>query len=578
MATATGTYIAVDELRATLSSTTANYVSEIYATSDTTTAQLVKRMWLNDSSNYATIVWDVWNTVLTATIEDMPSAGGDVEDYLSVSSYGTDAEGGNHTLGYSVSPESISPTTSGSTTTKTVTVTQDGSGESVQLTAYIAGRVAQSTSYGTPSVTSTSISTVAASGNVTRYLTVYWSQTKTVTYDNGTTSSETVTGSSTATVTSGSANNSSGAYISSGGVYVPSAGTTYYTSQRTVYTISGYSFTANGVSRPVSSTVYVYQSANTRSTYYRNYNVSLSSSRTSVNPASDTATITVTSTKESYYLYSSGSEQTIGSVSCNANLSTSDGQFYVNGSYSTSATLTNGGSVTFVPNANETVYDRTLSIKAVNAESSSATYSLKITQLKAEFELSVKGETSIGASGGTIALNVVNTINGGFLTLGTSNVSVTNGYVESVVFNDITMDSWTVTVVINPNTTSNSRTSVVTITQPKSGNVETHAITQSAASSGQTTYKTRIDAWWDGYNVWYTVLVSSSSSGYEEVDVTIKLQDTTDRYGTVYHQEDVSLITDMDEYNNSYDLGYYIEPLYVVVYHDNEIIGYRNVD
>lgn len=526
-------------------------------------------------------VWDVWETILSAydTINIESKATTLTKSLLNLQSYGTDRLGVNHDMAYTISPTSISANTSTSSKNHAVTVKQTDTGKSVSVTATQAGRVATKTTYKTPSVTSTSISTVPASGNVTRYLTVYWSQVKVITYDNGTTSTSTVTGSSTATVTNGSSGTGVGAYISGGGVYVPSAGTDWYTSQRTAFTISKFTFTANEVSSgTVSRTVYVYQSANTRSTYYRNYKVSLSSNKDELNPASDSATITVTSTKESYYRYISGSEQTIGNVSCNATLSTSSGNFYINGTYSTSVTLSNGGTVAFVPDINETAYDRTLSINAVNADSSSSTYTLSITQLKAEFELSIKGANSIGASGGSISLNVVNTINGGFLTLDTSNVTVTNGYVESVVFNDVTMESWTVTVIINKNATTSSRTAVVKITQPKSGNVATHTITQAAASSGQTTYRAAIDAWWDGYTAWYTVSVSSTSSSYETVDIVVKLQDSYDKYGYVYNEESISLITNMDEHNGSYDLGYYVEPLYVVVYHDNEIIGYKFVN
>lgn len=478
----------------------------------------------------------------------------------------------------------------GSSKSVTLTVGKDeGNGYTSKITASAGGgvktasieitqtvRAYKSTTYNKPTVTRTSIGTASAKGD-TLELSVTWVQTSTILYDNDTTGAgSTYNGTSIATVTNGSG--IEGAYISGGKVKIPSAGTTPYETERTAYTITAYIYAAQSGTWDGSGSIAVMQSANTRSIYYGNYKVSLSSSRDSLNPTSDATTITVTSTKESYYRYASDSEQTIGIVSCNANLSTSDGQFYINGTYSTSATLANGGTVTFVPNANETIDDRILSIKAVNADSSSTSYTLNIKQMKAEFELSIKGQSNISASGGTISLNVVNTMNGGFLTLDTSDVTVTNGSVESVVFNDVTMESWTVTVRINQNTTTSSRTAVVSITQPKSGNVATHTITQAAASSGQTTYRASIDTWWDRYTVWYTVFVSSSSSSYEGLDFTIKLQDFADKNGYVYHEEDVNLITNMDEYNSSYNLGYFVDPLYVVVYYENEIIGYRKVD
>lgn len=483
MATATGTYIAVDEIRATLGSTTANYVSELRATGDTTTAQLVRRMWLNDSSNILTMVWDVWNTVLTATIENMPSEGGNVEDYLSVSSYGTDVNGEPHDLGYSFSPEYIDPTTSGSTTTKPVTVTQEGSGESVQLTAYIAGRVAVDTTYKTPTVTSTSISSVPASGNVTRYLTVYWSQEKVITYDNGTTSISTVTGSSVATVTNGSSGTGVGAYISGGGVYVPSAGTTYYTSQRTAFTISKFTFTANEVSSgTVSWTVYVYQDANNRKSTTE-YKVTCGAANTdTLLGTGGTFSFSAKCDERYHYEYDSTEEEYTEWTGSSAKVTYSNGVTKVS-----TSSFTGSATITATVGENSYSYARSPRVTVTATGGGEPDYA-QVTQNAISYVFSrsnyTSGTVSVAGTASSITLDITSTRDGAAWVFDETDVEVS---ISADV--TVTPDSYSgntglyhVVVAMGENG-STARTFTVEITQPTSGKTLTYTVNQAAVTA-----------------------------------------------------------------------------------------------
>lgn len=578
MISASGEYIAVNTLWGTLAGrTTLSAPTSIQYESTA-----VKRIYGVDSSGAMSIVWDVWTASISASDISMTSSGGYVSNLISVESYAVDAEGGKHTLGYTLSKDYISPTTSTSTTTHTITLTQEGSGEQISITVTQAGRVSSSVSYGTPTVTSTSISTVAASGG-TKYLTVYWSQTKTTTYDNGTTSSTTVTGNSTATVTSGSANNSSGAYISGGGVYVPSAGTTYYSSQRTAYTITAFTYTANGKSATASRTVYVYQSANTYTTSYKNYAVSLTNKGTGYVAAYDeTVSISVSSTKEKYYTYTSGASTYVSTESCNAKLTSSYGSFYSGGTYVTSVTVADGSTVTFMPYEN-TGSSRTISVKATNSDSSSATYTLNITQNAALFNLEIKGSTSITASGGTIELTVVSTRNNSLYEISSSNVSVSGATLQSVVLNDILMDRYTVTISVAKNSSTSAKYITVTVTQPNGGLTEQYTIVQAASSSGggttTPTVTAEIDAYFqDTYMVYFDVYMYTTA-GYIDENVVLKVQDSPDEYGTEYGSfEYPPPISDGELLSNTIEIYEHISPMYLCVYVGEELIEYDMIN
>lgn len=524
-------------------------------------------------------VWDVWEAKLSASNFSVPSTTTTLtKALLNLKSYGTDKLGAKHDMEYTISPTSISANTSTSSRTQSVTIRQTKTDKSIIVTATQAGRVAQSTTYGTPSVTSTSISTVPASGKVTRYLTVYWSQTKTTTYDNGTTSYTTVTGSSTANITSGSANNSSGAYISGGGVYVPSAGTTYYTSQRTAYTISHFTYTANGVnSGTVQRTVYVYQDANTRSIQYKNYSVSLYTNTTNVGAYNDSVSITAYGSKELHYVYASGSSEYSSTENSSVTLSSSYGQFYRNGSYVTSTTVSSGTQVTFMPYENESSSGRTITVVGKNYDSTTTSYTLTLAQSAAEYYLEIKGTNTIVSNGGTLNWVIVSTRNGKLCELTKSNISVGSGAtIQSFTYNDVLGDRYNLVLSVSENTNTSAKYITITVEQPN-GETASSIITQ-AASSGSTTptITTEIDAYFeDTYTVFFEVYIYTSDN-YINENVIIKVQDTADKYGKEYGRFEYPSPVDYGAHLiNTINIFDNVWPMYLAVWVGDKFIDAR---
>lgn len=477
MAWTSGEYIADDLLEVTTDSTSTQYVEELYITPSTsTTAKRIKRIYANDENNEAIIVWDIQDYYLEAYDFNISSSGGSVKSYIDVESYAEDVEGETYNLGYSVSPTSISKTTSEDDTEHQIKVTQYGSGDYVYVYATQAGRVPTKTTYGTPSVTSTSISTVPASGNVTRYLTVNWSQSVSITYDNGTTSSTTTTGSSVATVTSGSANNSSGAYIDDGGVYVPSAGTSYYTSQRTAYTISKFTFTANNVSSgTISKTIYVYQSANTRSTSTE-YRVTCGSSSVSSIPnTGGSFSFTATSESRSKYSYASGSTDYSSWTSASAKVSGSNG---VSGLNKTSFT----GETTITATVSENFgASRKPRVTVTSSGNSSVSDYTEVSQAAVSYVFDYASTGTIGQDGGVFKVYIMSFTNATAAKPTCSVSGISGASITSVnVLTDYTAGNIEVVLNVPSNSSSSTRTLTLKATHPDSGEVMNIPITQNA--------------------------------------------------------------------------------------------------
>ena len=465
MAEAKGEYIAVNELKGTTSSTTAkDAVSVSYGSNK------VRIAWAEGKR-----VWDVWETMLSANNFSIGSSATTItESLFGLQSYGTDRLGAKHQMTGSehieFSPSSITANTSTSSRTQSVVITQKKSGKSITVTATQAGRVAQSTTYGTPSVTSTSISTVAASGG-TRSLTVYWSQTKTTTYDNGTTSSTTETGSSTATVTSGSAQNSSGAYISGGSVVVPSAGTNYFSSTHNVFYISGYEYYANGV-RGTGSGVYVQRNKNTYTTG-TNYNVSCGSANvSSIANVGGSFTFTAICQTRTVYFYDSGVDGYGDWVNQTASV------IYSNGVSSVSHTSFSGS-------ANITAY---VSENFGSARSPRVTISYsgqtdytQVSQEAVSYTFSSVATGEIAQSGGTfkVYLNSFTNQTGAEPTCTVS--GITGATITSVkVLTSYTSGNIEVTLNVPSNSSTSTRTLTLKATHPVTGQTLTIPITQKA--------------------------------------------------------------------------------------------------
>lgn len=424
------------------------------------------------------VKYDHWITVLEAFNTDIPAKGGYVTDLLEVTSYGTDYMGVNHDMAYTIDPTSISANTLTSSKSHTVTIKQTDTGKSVSVTATQAGRVATKTTYKTPTVTSTSISTVPASGNVTMKLTVYWSQVKETTYDNDTTSTETVTGNSAATVTNGSSGTGVGAYISDGGVYVPSAGTTYYTSQRTAYTISEFTFTANGVSSgSVSRTVYVYQSANTR-TSTTEYSVYCGvASPSSIANTGGTFSFSATCQSRPNYTYASGSTENGSWVDAKATVSYSNGVSNVSTSSFT-------GSATITATVDENIGDSRnprVTVKATDYTSESDYTSVVQDAVSYEFSAVTTLNPSIDYNTSSFSVSVSSKRNGKAWSISKSDVTISNSSyasVSGIVQSSYPDYQYNVNISPTTNNGTSDRTYKITVTQPTSGKTLTFNVTQ----------------------------------------------------------------------------------------------------
>ena len=191
--------------------------------------------------------------------------------------------------------------------TAVVTATVGDETASVSITQSV--RVAKSVKYNTPTATAKSIGVAPAWGD-TLYLSVDWKQDAVTTYDNGTTSTESVDGKTTATILGGSVQNASGAYISNGGVVVPSAGTNYFANEHNVFYVTSVEFYANNVRGTAGvSSFFIKRSANTYKTS-KEYKVSLGSpSVDMVSALGGTFSVVAESYERTKYVYTSTSEK-----------------------------------------------------------------------------------------------------------------------------------------------------------------------------------------------------------------------------------------------------------------------------
>ena len=431
----------------------------------------VKMAWIN-----GTKVWDVWETLLSASNASISSSYTELtKSILNIQSYGTDGLGVNRDMDYTINPTSISANTSESSKTHSVQITQTNSGKSVSVTATQAGRVLSRTTYSTPTVTSTSISTVPASGNVTRYLSVGWSQTKTLHYDNGTTSSSTVTGTSTATITNGSS--SVDAYINDGGVYVPSAGTTHYTSDRVAYTITQFNFSANGVSSGnVNNTVYLYQSANNYSVAYYEYTVSATPSVSSIGAIGGSFTISASCQAREVRSFTSGSTGYGGWFNSSANVEPVSN---IAGSSPSSFT----GSTTISVTVGENTGSARNAIMRVRSTGNTGVYKeVSVYQSAVSYEFYSNNKTvEVAASVTRVTITGVSKRNGAALSITTGNISFGSYSVGNPGIESVSNSNGTFSIVVSFNSNGDSTSSKylnLTVTQPGSGNTITFNITQ----------------------------------------------------------------------------------------------------
>ena len=375
---------------------------------------------------------------------------------------------------------------------RTATVTVSTGGYTATATITQSGRTHSSTSYNTPTVKSTSIGgTIPASGG-TVWLTVNWSQTQTLHYDNGTTSSSTITGSSTATVTGGI---EGGGSINGGGVYAPSLGTTIVAA-KTVYTITSYSFIANGKTGTGTGSIVVNQAENkVTNTTSGSYNLSISANSTAAMANSGgTRTITVGCTQNKTDKYSSGSTKDY-TTNATATVKTSHGYFGSSTS-TTSTTVTGSGSLTLhvLENLGSA---RTVTVTAT-VSSTSKTVSFTQNAMSYVFTSTSATSISVNASATTLTLTGTSTINGYQQSIAKGNVSLSSGLTLSSV--TTTNGTYTLVLSVPANYSTSSRTFTATITQPKSGATIKYTITQAGKPQDVTTIY-----WVTGSGTWRTI-------------------------------------------------------------------------
>ena len=543
-------------------------INELYGSIDGHRTSIAKSlMYNNKQARHAVlggvVVYDHWITTLEAFDFTSTASGGNVKDLIDVSSYGVDFKNVKHDMDYTLVPSVIPANTSTSSKTHSVEITQKNTGKKISVICTQAAAAITWTIEATLSVGSAS----AKGGNVST--SVSWVRYKNgVRYDSGTTTPSSI---------SGYANGSYGSYITGTSVYVPNAGTN--TSQPIVFTITDYSFYVDGEKYDRSTTTYVKLGYNTYSTQYRYYTVTLTPDTKYVASYNESVGITAKATKDAYRVYTSGSESYLGEYTSDINLSSSYGTFYRNGSNVTSTTVSSGTKVIFTPYENTSSSDRTITVVGKNADNTSTSKTLSITQYKAnyEFEILSTSTTSISSGGGTVQFVVKSTKNGVDVGKPTVTPSVTWARVQSIVFNDVLGDRYTITISVDSYTnTSVSRSFTVLFTQAVSGEqVSSATITQLKAQGSVDTTTAEINAWVEGTMVYYEIDFSSTKS---YLDVVVKIQDSYDRYGRVYGEPKEYSITSMDRIIDFIDTYEYLTYGFVVVYVDNKVVGYKNIN
>lgn len=543
-------------------------INELYGSIDGHRTSIAKSlMYNNKQARHAVlggvVVYDHWITTLEAFDFTSTASGGNVKDLIDVSSYGVDFKNVKHDMDYTLVPSVIPANTSTSSKTHSVEITQKNTGKKISVICTQAAAAITWTIEATLSVGSAS----AKGGNVST--SVSWVRYKNgVIYDSGTTTPSSI---------SGYANGSYGSYITGTSVYVPNAGTN--TSQPIVFTITDYSFYVDGEKYDRSTTTYVKLGYNTYSTQYRYYTVTLTPDTKYVASYNESVGITAEATKDAYRVYTSGSESYLGEYTSDINLSSSYGTFYRNGSNVTSTTVSSGTKVIFTPYENTSSSDRTITVVGKNSDNTSTSKTLSITQYKAnyEFEILSTSTTSISSGGGTVQFVVKSTKNGVDVGKPTVTPSVTWARVQSIVFNDVLGDRYTITISVDSYTnTSVSRSFTVLFTQAVSGEqVSSATITQSKAQGSVDTTTAEINAWVEGTMVYYEIDFSSTKS---YLDVVVKIQDSYDGYGRVYGEPKEYSITSSDRIIDFIETYEYLTFGYVVVYVDNKVVGYKNIN
>jgi hypothetical protein len=287
MARKDGEYIAINELYGNLSNTASISKALRY------NGGLGRRALLN-----GIVKFDHWITSLVVSDFSIGYEGGNVSDYIDVSSFGTDIVGENHNIGFSVNPSFISKNENNQEVSHTIEVTQFGSGEKVSVTCYQDSEAVYPTGFRYESyVSNTSIETASASGaTLTLKIdgTVYIYRT----YSDGSEEYYSKYDFSSVDAYVEYGYSLIGAEYSNGKVIVPSAGTDTYNGERVAFTISYYSYEVLGETYYEFPSINVYQEENKITgqewgTSSSDYSLSITSSVSSFTSKGGTSTISV---------------------------------------------------------------------------------------------------------------------------------------------------------------------------------------------------------------------------------------------------------------------------------------------
>ena len=516
MAEAKGEYIAVNELKGTVSTTAKDAVSVMYGSNK------VRIAWTEGKR-----VWDVWETMLSANNFSIGSSATTLtESLFGLQSYGTDRLGVKHQMTGSehieFSPSSITANTSTSSRTQNVVITQKKSGKSITVTATQAGNV-QTTIYNNFRITGLEYSDVPAKGGYV-YPTVYYSYDKVIQNSNGlagttttmtgTTSSCTVTSYSTSSSYIGSVNTSNGS------VYASSLYTTQKsrTSIALIYSIS-ISVYIQGEYRTMtySPSKYVYQQANTKTQISSGYELDFYSNNNKMDAIGGSVTLYVTPYYVTYYQWTSGSD---GGSSSSVSSSTTVTLQRTSGNGTLSRTsITGSGSVTYTMYSNTEESSITHTIKAsIGSVYETAT----ITQAKGVYDFYFESIGTIPAEGGTFIFELISRLNGESIPVVEETVTLNGNSVNSVTYSP-SSDAYRVSVTFSKNSSTTSTvTHTLTAMQQNTGKTTTLYVTQAKQTStnvvGYVTIKNLINGLYINYGqIWgfnnYPQFSIKSSSG-----------------------------------------------------------------
>lgn len=350
---------------------------------------------------------------------------------------------------------------------RTITVTVSAEGESKSVSYTQVKRAYKSTSYGTPSEGYPTHNNIPAWGGTT-YLTVPWTQTKTITYDNDTTSSEEISGTAIAIVLNGIMQQYNSYITADGGIYKNSCGTEVIP-QRTVFTVTSYKFTANNKEKTVSTTYNVGQAPNKleSTTWPSTYNISISADSGNIPNTGGNKTIYVTCTENGKETYTSTATK---AVTRNATATLTTNSPSISRLYTTSITGT--GQATL--NVDENFSDRRSIV--VDAKCGNYSNTTTVTQNEMTYQLDCTLSGNISQDGGIYKFYIYSYVNDVLIV---PDCTTTSSWVTKIEVKQITgtVGDIEVTLTVLPNTGA-ERSITINVAQPKSNKTKDVVITQ----------------------------------------------------------------------------------------------------